>query len=232
MVGSTAVILISALAIAVATLAPFRGESADAAIRVVVDQEPNRGLIGAEQFVELVESVEVVVDGTSLGTIEVDRWADNAVALQTLSVEPGSHRVEVLARGATASDTLFDEVVGMAANEQVNIVVRSPKLAAVADEGREVFFARASGCSVCHSIEPGKDLVGPSLYGVATTAETRVPGLDARTYLWQSILLPDEYVVEGWPAGQMLPIYRDRLSQEELDALLVYMLTLTEDEDG
>jgi hypothetical protein len=38
LVGSASVVLVSALAIAVATAAPFSSESADAAIQVIVDQ--------------------------------------------------------------------------------------------------------------------------------------------------------------------------------------------------
>ena len=230
------VVLASALAVAAATFAPFNGESAAAAVRVVVDQEPDRGLVGAEDFGSVVETVAVTVDGVELGSVSVDEWRGHVVALQRWDVAPGPHDVLVEAVGETGTAVLFDSSVDLAANQQLNVLVRSPELAAVADEGREVFFSRESGCSVCHSIEPGDSVIGPSLYGVATRAESRVEGLDARTYLWQSILLPDEYVVDGYPAGQMLPIYRERLSQEQLDALLAYMLTLTdegaESEDG
>ncbi len=97
------------------------------------------------------------------------------------------------------------------------------------DEGRRVFRSRAAGCDVCHSVDPGDDGVGPSLAGVATVAGDRVPGLDAEGYLRQSILLPDQYIVDGWPAGQMLPIYRESLSEEELDALVTYLLSLEEE---
>ena len=79
---------------------------------------------------------------------------------------------------------------------------------------------------MCHSTDQGDDGVGPTLYGVASVAGDRVPGLDAEGYLRQSILLPDQHVVDGWPAGQMLPIYRDRFSTDELDAVIAYLLTL------
>jgi mono/diheme cytochrome c family protein len=124
---------------------------------------------------------------------------------------------------------VFTGDVDLTANERLDVPVRSVSLAPVAEVGREVFFARQSGCQVCHSLEPGEEKIGPSLYGVATRAERRVEGLDAETYLWQSIVLPGQYVVDGYPAGQMLPIYRERLSQEELDALIAYLLTLTDD---
>jgi mono/diheme cytochrome c family protein len=182
-----------------------------------------------EDFVDEIESIDVAVDGTKLGSRPTAQWNGNRVAVEEWTVEPGAGRVEVRIAGPTAETAVFADEVELAPNQQLQIVVRSQSLAPVADDGRKIFLARQSGCSVCHSVEQGEDLVGPSLYGVATRAETRVEGLDARTYLWQSILLPDEYVVDGYPAGQMLPIYRERLSQEELDALIAYMLTLTEE---
>ena len=56
-------------------------------------------------------------------------------------------------------------------------------------------------------------------------------GLSAELYLRQSILLPDQYIVEGWPAGQMLPIYLDRLSEREVEALVAYLMSLTEESE-
>ena len=94
-------------------------------------------------------------------------------------------------------------------------------------EGRDVFGDRSlGGCGVCHSTSPGDDGVGPSLSGVADRAETRIPGVDAETYLRQSILDPEAYVVDGYRGDQMLPIYAERLSQQQIDALVAYLLSL------
>jgi hypothetical protein len=84
------------------------------------------------------------------------------------------------------------------------------------------------GCVVCHSLNPGEDLVGPSLAGIGTSAANRVSGLSAEEYIRQSIVEPDAYTVEGFPAGQMLQDYEERLTPEELDALVTYLLTLTQ----
>ena len=55
-----------------------------------------------------------------------------------------------------------------------------------------------------------------------------MPGLDAESYLRESVLDPDAYVVEGYRPDQMLDIYDDRLSDERIDALVEYLLSLTE----
>jgi hypothetical protein len=52
-----------------------------------------------------------------------------------------------------------------------------------------------------------------------------VPGLDAQAYIEQSILDPNAFVVEGFPSGVMPQDFRSRLSQDELQALVDYLLS-------
>ncbi len=82
------------------------------------------------------------------------------------------------------------------------------------------------GCGVCHSTKPNDDGVGPSLAGVGDRAAARVPGMTAEEYLRESVLDPDAYIVDGFRAGQMLPTYRERLSDADVDALVQYLLSL------
>jgi cytochrome c2 len=84
----------------------------------------------------------------------------------------------------------------------------------------------SAGCQICHSLRPDVQLVGPSLAGVATRAETRVPGLPAEAYLMQSLVDPDAYVVDGFQPGQMRPDLAQTLTQQELDDLVAFLLTL------
>lgn len=85
---------------------------------------------------------------------------------------------------------------------------------------------KAPGCIVCHSLEAGKNLVGPSLAGIATYAQTAVPGLSAETFLRQAILEPDQHIMEGYPAGVMYANYGKDLAPEDIDALVAFLLTL------
>jgi hypothetical protein len=70
-------------------------------------------------------------------------------------------------------------------------------------------------------------IVGPSLGGIASTAGSRVEGLDAQQYIEQSLLTPDAYVVEGY-TDLMPKDFGRKLSGEELDAVVSYLLTLEE----
>lgn len=89
-------------------------------------------------------------------------------------------------------------------------------------EGEEVFSRE---CAACHSLSPDTVVVGPSLAGVATRAETRVAGMDAREYLETSILDPGAHVVDGFPDA-MPATFGKELTGQELDALVAFLLTL------
>lgn len=76
-------------------------------------------------------------------------------------------------------------------------------------------------CYACHII--GSGAAAPSLEGVGERAATRRPPLTAAAYLYESVIYPTAYVVEGYPAS-MPANYPQRLSQQELADILVYLL--------
>jgi mono/diheme cytochrome c family protein len=82
------------------------------------------------------------------------------------------------------------------------------------------------GCVTCHSREPDRVLVGPSLAGIAGVAATRVPGLSAEEYLRESIIDPDAFVVPGFEAGRMPSVWSEVLTGAEIEALVDYLETL------
>lgn len=84
----------------------------------------------------------------------------------------------------------------------------------------------APGCVTCHSLEPGMKLVGPSLAGIGTLAGERMPGTRSEQYLRQSILEPDAYIVEGYVPGVMYARYHEALTEQEINDLVTYLLTL------
>ena len=90
----------------------------------------------------------------------------------------------------------------------------------------EIIIGAQPGCATCHSLNADEVIVGPSLAGVGTRAETRVEGTSAEDYLRQSILDPDAYVVDGFQPGVMVQVWGDELSAEQVDNLVAYLLTL------
>ncbi len=84
----------------------------------------------------------------------------------------------------------------------------------------------APGCITCHSLEPDVVIVGPSQAGLATRAASRVAGLSAEEYIRQSIVEPNAHIVEGFTEGVMYQFYATDLTEQQIDDLVAYTLTL------
>ena len=99
-----------------------------------------------------------------------------------------------------------------------------------ASSGEELFnqtvIGSQAGCVTCHSLEPDRVLVGPSLAGVAARAGSRVSGQSDETYLRESIKNADAFTVDGFTAGVMPAALGDDLSEQQLADLVAYLLTL------
>lgn len=97
-----------------------------------------------------------------------------------------------------------------------------PTLTAQLAAGQRVFVAH---CGACHSAAADTVIVGPSLAGIAAHGGQRVDGLDARAYVYSSVLQPGDYLVPGF-ADLMPQDLAKKLTGEELDAVVAYVLSL------
>jgi mono/diheme cytochrome c family protein len=90
-----------------------------------------------------------------------------------------------------------------------------------AKAGEELFaqtvIGSQAGCITCHSLEAGVVIVGPSMDGI---------GNRSAEFLRESILDPDANLADGFPAGTMPQVWGDELTDEQVDQLVAYMLTL------
>jgi mono/diheme cytochrome c family protein len=103
-----------------------------------------------------------------------------------------------------------------------NIAASPPTLDPLAAQGKQLF---SQNCATCHSLEPNKTIVGPTLAGIASRAGTRIPDTDARAYIEQSILEPGAYIVPGFPNG-MPSDFGKKLSGDDFNAIVAFLLTL------
>jgi mono/diheme cytochrome c family protein len=93
-----------------------------------------------------------------------------------------------------------------------------------ADPGRGQNLALVNGCIGCHSMDPAIQMSGPTWFNIGDTSVNRVFGQGPAFYLWESIIVPNAYVVSGYPANVMPQNYDDLLSDEELADLVAYLL--------
>jgi cytochrome c len=55
----------------------------------------------------------------------------------------------------------------------VPFVLTAPALAQDASTGQRLFLSQ---CSICHSAQPGRNIIGPSLFGIVGRHSGKIPG--------------------------------------------------------
>ncbi len=83
------------------------------------------------------------------------------------------------------------------------------------------------GCLGCHNLDQpqtpnNRGPVGPNLGNLHETAGTH--GEDAATYVHNSIVNPNAYISEGYMAGIMPANFGERMSEEEINSLVDWLL--------
>jgi mono/diheme cytochrome c family protein len=91
------------------------------------------------------------------------------------------------------------------------------------DRGALLFAAK--GCVGCHThaaLPNARMQVGPDLTGLPDRAANRVPGLDARAYVSQSLREPQAFIVSGYNGSRMPDLH---LTAEEIESLTAFLLS-------
>ncbi len=234
------VALATVLSIA-ASMIPFAAQgSDDAFVTIALDHQGGAPIDGFD-FPPAIEHgtashLVVDVDGDRVvdrtyDLVDID-GAPRSLAYERIEVTPGDHTLAVGLfdrRDQAEPLRLFDGPISLEGGEVFPLSYSDSRIGSRADVGKSLFFETTlghnSGCRVCHSLVPGKVVVGPSLDGVATRAASRVPGMSAEDYLRQSIVDPGAYVVDGFPDA-MLRNFDELLTDQEIDDLVAFLLTL------
>ena len=95
---------------------------------------------------------------------------------------------------------------------------------AVAEQGALVFSGKGQ-CSACHTVDTSAPKGRcPDLTDIGVNAASRVPGMDAKTYLIESLYQPANYLVPGY--GKIMPeVWKApiALSKLEIEAVIAYL---------
>ncbi len=99
-------------------------------------------------------------------------------------------------------------------------------------EGERLFhqFQSRAGyaCVTCHFTDSDERLIGPGLLTMAERAIIRVEGQSDEQYIRESIINPGSYLVEGYPDMFMPRSFADIFSEEQIDYLVAYLLSLSD----
>jgi cytochrome c2 len=95
----------------------------------------------------------------------------------------------------------------------------------------EKLFA-SNGCSACHSLKEDEVIVGPSLYHIGQAASDIIKdsgytgkAKTAQDYVHESIVQPNAYVVPGFAPGIMPQDFGAKLSAQDIDDLIAFLMT-------
>lgn len=97
-----------------------------------------------------------------------------------------------------------------------------------ADPARGAELVEEKGCNACHA-GPNAGRLAPPHAEVAAFAAERRPPLTAPAYVYEAIVFPGEFVVDGYQ-NNMPRVYAEQLTDEELGDIIAYLLTA--DTDG
>ncbi len=234
------VLVVSLLSIAATNLPFMPGGTTDAVLSIALHHQGGAVFAGFDGEAALDEGgpsrLVVELDGETIldetyPLVGVD-GTEASIALERIVVDPGTHLlfIRVFDRiDATQFTVLLDDTVAIAEGEILDLAYIDLQVVSSADAGESLYFETTlgvnTGCRVCHSLDPGVVIIGPSFDGVATAAIGRVPGLTAEEYIRQSIVDPDAFVVGGFEPGVMLPNFEDTLTEEQIDNLVAFLLT-------
>lgn len=93
-------------------------------------------------------------------------------------------------------------------------------------------FTTAQGdwaCTTCHYVDREDRLIGPGMLNLHDRAGSRVEGLTAEQYVFNSIIHPNDFIVPGdppYPEGVMPQNYREVFTDQQLYDLAAYLLSL------
>ncbi len=128
---------------------------------------------------------------------------------------------ELAAYGTLAALLAAASLAPEAGNAVGSATIGTEAAAEVSSRGSLLFATK--GCVGCHThtaLPSSRMSVGPDLSALAERAATRVPGLDARAYVRQSLQDPRAFLVSGYDA-RMPDLH---LSDEEVDTLTAFLL--------
>lgn len=119
----------------------------------------------------------------------------------------------------------FSEAATAETETTEDLEARAAALFARGDAARGEALTETYQCAACHVIG-AENNIAPPFAGLADRAGERMPSLSAAAYVYESIINPSAYIVEGFQ-NAMVQNFKDRVTEQDLADLMAYLLTRT-----
>lgn len=168
---------------------------------------------GMEGYVQVMERADY------------QRWLEEGETGGSL-VEPGTGRLDRAPTGPLGEEDQRDDLGETAPPD----AAAEP---AMVEAGRALF--EQLQCNACHRVDanqtqPSTGPVLESLYGRTVTLQNEREVVADEQYLRESILYPQEKIVQGYPP--IMPTYQGQITEDELMQLVAYLKSLGNDGEG
>ena len=111
------------------------------------------------------------------------------------------------------------------------VAVRDPVKGKVLFETFQENAGSGYSCSNCHLPDSEKTNIGPGLLNIKDRAATRIEGLTAAEYIYESIINSMSYTVEGFEVDLMPQNWPEIYNDLEIFDIVAYLLTLEGESD-
>jgi len=197
---------------------------------------------GAGHFHILVDT-DFIQSGLVIPTDEQHLHYGKGQTTVSVELEPGEHTLRL-----QFADGLHTALEGDQYRDTITVIVEAGPSTAQGGIASEQLDQETidlaiesmirTGCNSCHFTtglpEADSAMLGPDQTNLGAIAGTRREGYTAEEYLREAILEPSAFIVEECPLGPCLQVmpenYGEQLSEEEIDAIVAYLLSLTTDE--
>ena len=139
-------------------------------------------------------------------------WKTNLKVLLLAAIVLGFYTM--VARMIPQLESAVPEVLDLSAGVTPEILVPAG----------EALFIGAGACSACHGLGSRAPNLRTDHAGEGTIGQrcgNRKPGVDCKTYLYESMVQPDEYLVDGFTG--IMPDARRQLSDDQIWAIVAYL---------
>ena len=194
---------------------------------------------GAGHFHILVDT-DFVAAGEVIPTDDQHLHYGKGQTTVSLELSPGEHTLRLQfadgAHIALEGDAYRDEIVVVVSTEGQTTRQEQAPSEPLTQEIRDLAIAgmTETGCNSCH-VTPGLPqvdaaMLGPDQTNLGNVAASRIEGYTAEEYIRESIVDPNAFIVEECPLGPCLQVmpqnYSASLSEEQLNAIVAYLLSL------
>jgi len=111
------------------------------------------------------------------------------------------------------------------------VAARNPEKGKILFETFQDDAGSGYSCANCHLPDSEKTEIGPGLLNIKQRAATRVEGLSAAEYIYESITNSMAYTVEGFEADLMPQNWAEIYTDLEIFDIVAYLVTLEGESD-